>query len=102
MLPAILLPLAGPEELSEDDMDGLPDELQYLESTKRREPDAAIRKMLIEILILLSVNRDGREIMRKCKVYPILRDLHKWEKDESVEEQIQEIVQLLIRDEAEK
>ncbi len=50
ILPRLLLPLAGPEEFDEDDMERLPDELQYLEPSKTREPDPDIRKNLIEAI----------------------------------------------------
>jgi len=50
LLPRLLLPLAGPEELSEDEMDKLPVDLQYLQPDKQREPDADIRRMLVEAL----------------------------------------------------
>ena len=50
ILPHLLLPLAGPEEISEEDMDGLPDDLQYLDDDKVRESDPEIRKMLLEAL----------------------------------------------------
>jgi len=50
IMPALLLPLAGPEEFDEDDMERLPTELQYLEPSKTREPDPLIRKNLIEAL----------------------------------------------------
>ena len=48
ILPHLLLPLAGPEELDEDDMEKLPVDLQYLEPDKKRESDPDIRKMLVE------------------------------------------------------
>ena len=48
ILPFLLLPLAGPEELSEEEMEGLPEDLQYLRDDKKREDDPDIRKMLIE------------------------------------------------------
>ena len=50
ILPALLLPLAGPEEFDDEDTDKLPVELQYLGSDKQREADPEIRKMLIEAL----------------------------------------------------
>ena len=55
ILPYLLLPLAGPEEFSESEMDGLPLELQYLEETKEREGDIEIRKMLVEALTLVGI-----------------------------------------------
>ena len=48
ILPRLLLPLAGPEEFDIDDMNRLPEELQYLEPEKTREPDPDIRIMLVE------------------------------------------------------
>ena len=48
LLPRLLLPLAGPEEFDEDDMERLPLELQYLPDTKEREADPEVRKMLIQ------------------------------------------------------
>lgn len=48
ILPRLLLPLAGPEEFDDEDNDKLPEELQFLEPEKTREPDPDIRKMLVE------------------------------------------------------
>ena len=50
ILPRLLLPLAGPEEFDEDDMEKLPLDLQYLEPDKQREPDDNIRRMLVEAI----------------------------------------------------
>ena len=51
ILPQLLLPLAGPEELLENEMDQLPIDLQYLPEEKEREPDPEIRLMLVETLL---------------------------------------------------
>ncbi len=51
ILPALLLPLAGPEQFDEEDMDQLPMDLQYLPEDKTREPDPDIRTMLLEALL---------------------------------------------------
>ena len=56
ILPRILLPLAGPEEFDEDDMEKLPEDLQYLEPEKRREEDPDIRKMLVETVFQVNSN----------------------------------------------
>lgn len=56
ILPHLLLPLAGPEELSEEDMEGLPDDLQYLEESKKREDDPDIRVMLLEAIYQVSTS----------------------------------------------
>lgn len=55
ILPFLLLPLAGPEEISEDEMQGLPEDLQYLGDDKKREEDPDIRKMLIESVMQVCV-----------------------------------------------
>ncbi|KAJ3205020.1 hypothetical protein HDU67_009152, partial [Dinochytrium kinnereticum] len=46
LLAYVLLPLCGSEDFEEEEMDGMPDELQFLEPTKTREPDPKIRLML--------------------------------------------------------
>eukprot|EP00039_Didymoeca_costata_P007176 m.97062 g.97062 ORF g.97062 m.97062 type:complete len:377 (-) comp13575_c0_seq5:40-1170(-) len=101
ILPHILLPLIGPEELDEDDMDGMPDELQYQPEDKEREADADLRKLLIECLFQLCSTKEARKIMRDKKVYPVLRELHKWEPEEDVQNRCEEVVQLLITPEEE-
>ena len=53
ILPHLLLPLAGPEEFPEDDMEKLPPDVQYLEEDKERETDPDIRRMLLEALLLV-------------------------------------------------
>jgi hypothetical protein len=50
ILPSLLLPLAGPEQFEEQDMEKLPEDLQYLPDDKQRETDPDIRKMLLEAL----------------------------------------------------
>lgn len=50
LLPSLLLPLAGPEEFDEEDMEKLPPDLQYLEPEKTREPLPAIRANLLEAI----------------------------------------------------
>ncbi len=55
LLSRLLLPLAGPEELDSDEMDKLPEDLQYLPPDKEREQDADIRIMLIETLMMVRI-----------------------------------------------
>lgn len=99
ILPYILLPLAGPEELSEEDMEGMPDELQLLPETKTREADSNLRKRLLDALLCLCTTRQCREKMRERKVYPILREAHLNETCEQCANCIQDIVQLLMGEE---
>lgn len=57
-------------------LDELPQELQLLPPEKQREPDAQIRGILIETLVLLATNRTNREAMRNRGVYPIIKEAH--------------------------
>ncbi|XP_056293281.1 protein HGH1 homolog isoform X1 [Pseudoliparis swirei] len=102
VLPFLLLPLAGPEELTEEENDGLPVDLQYLPEDKKREDDPDIRKMLLETLLLLTATRAGRDTLTHKKVYPIMREFHGWEKDVQVSAACEKLVHVLIGDEPEQ
>lgn len=100
LLPYILLPIAGPEDIDEDDMFNLPDELQLLPSDKKRDPVDSIICSHLESLLLLCSSRDIRELLREKSVYPLIRELHKATESEEVGELSERLVQLLMRDEA--
>ncbi|XP_076028121.1 protein HGH1 homolog [Genypterus blacodes] len=102
ILPFLLLPLAGPEELTDEENEGLPVDLQYLPEDKKREEDPDIRKMLLETLLLLTATKAGRQSLKQKQVYPIIRELHLWEKEESVGSACERLVQVLIGDEPEQ
>ncbi|XP_061687746.1 protein HGH1 homolog isoform X2 [Syngnathoides biaculeatus] len=102
ILPFLLLPLAGPEELSEDDNEGLPVDLQYLPEDKKREEDPDIRQMLLETLMLLTATKDGRRTLKDKNVYVIMREFHRWEKDPKVICACEKLVEVLIGDEPEQ
>lgn len=72
----MLLPLCGPEEFDIDILDELPVELQLLGPSKIREPDAAIRLILVETLVLLATTRACREAMRVRGVYEVIKMAH--------------------------
>lgn len=99
LLPYILLPLMGPEEYSDEDTEDMLDELQLLEPDKERESDFEIVKTHLETLLLLSTTREGRDVLRKIKVYPIVRELHLQVEDEGVREACDRVVQILMRKE---
>ncbi|KAG9292621.1 hypothetical protein G9A89_006993 [Geosiphon pyriformis] len=99
ILPYVLLPLCGPEEFDADDMEGMPEDIQFLPSEKRREPDPHLRQTLLEILVLLTSTRAGRNILRERKVYPVIRQMHLVETDESVSQIVEGVVNMLMRDE---
>ncbi|XP_054473202.1 protein HGH1 homolog [Anoplopoma fimbria] len=102
ILPFLLLPLAGPEELTEEENEGLPVDLQYLPEDKKREEDPDIRKMLLETLLLLTATKAGRDNLKEKSVYPIMREFHNWEKDVHVTAACEKLVQVLIGDEPEQ
>lgn len=99
LLPYLLLPLAGPEELSDEDTaDMLPD-LQLLPPDKQRDSDPTIIMTHLETLCLLTTTREGRDLMRAVKVYPLIRETHLRVEDENVQEACDRLVQVLMRDE---
>ncbi|KAJ2572898.1 Protein hgh1 [Coemansia sp. RSA 1836] len=100
MLPYILLPLCGPEEFDMDDMEAMPEEVQLLGDDKKRESDPKLRTTLLEAINLLCSTHYGRETLRAKKVYPILREMHKVETDETCSDLNHRAVQLLMGDES--
>ncbi|KAH7093923.1 DUF383-domain-containing protein [Auriculariales sp. MPI-PUGE-AT-0066] len=98
-LPFILLPLAGPEEFELEDQEKMPSALQFLDSSKQREVDPALRLMLIETLLLLCTRRWARDFLRGKGVYEIIRPAHMVETDDKVRDHIERLVNLLKRDE---
>lgn len=100
ILPFILLPIAGPEEVNEDEMFNLPDELQLLPEDKKREPVETILSTHLESLLLLCTRREMRDHLREKSVYPLVRELHKVSDSEDITELCDRVVQLLMRDEA--
>ncbi|KAJ3045224.1 hypothetical protein HDV00_011095 [Rhizophlyctis rosea] len=100
LLPYILLPLSGPEDYTDEEMEGMPDELQLLEGDKKRETDPKLRVKLLETLLLLATTRKGRDYMRVKKVYPVIQKLHLSERNDEVKEVIERLVNMLMRDEA--
>ncbi|KAJ2785733.1 Protein hgh1 [Coemansia interrupta] len=100
LLPYILLPLCGPEEFDMDEMEAMPEEVQLLGEEKKREQDPKLRACLLEAINLLCTTHFGRQTLRQKMVYPILRELHKADDDETCLELNERAVQLLMRDES--
>ncbi|XP_074841649.1 protein HGH1 homolog isoform X1 [Carettochelys insculpta] len=101
LLPFLLLPLAGPEELPEEEMERLPVDLQYLPQDKQREEDPDLRKMLLEAILLLTATKAGRRLVREKGTYLVLRELHRWEPEPDVLAACEKLIQVLIGDEPE-
>ncbi|RPB23486.1 DUF383-domain-containing protein [Terfezia boudieri ATCC MYA-4762] len=99
LLPYLLSPLMGPEEYPEDEMSKLPEDLQLLPPTKKREPEVDILTTHVESILLLATARSGREVLRDSGVYPVLREAHLAVKDEGFRDTIDRVVQVLMADE---
>ena len=101
ILPYVLLPIMGSEEYDVDEtMDMLPD-LQLLPPDKKRDSDETIIVTHLETLLLLTTTREGRDLMRQIKVYPIIRETHARVPDEQVKEACDRLVQVIMREEEE-
>lgn len=100
LLPHILLPIAGPEDLREEEMFALPDELQLLPPDKKRDPEVTILKTYVECLLLLCTTKMLREYLREKGVYGLIRALHMATEDEDLQDVCDRLVQMLMRDEA--
>ena len=100
LLPYILLPIMGSEEYSDEDTEGMLEDLQLLPPDKERESDIEVLKTHLDTLLLLTTTRGGRDVLRGIKVYPIVRETHLHVEDEEVREGCDRIVQVIMRDEA--
>ncbi|GHJ85089.1 hypothetical protein NliqN6_1491 [Naganishia liquefaciens] len=99
VLPWVLSPLMGPEEIDMDDSENLPETLQFLGPDKVRERDPALRLMCVDILILLAASFTGREALRNRGTYTVIKLAHEVETDANISEQMTRLVGLLKRDE---
>ncbi|OZJ04226.1 hypothetical protein BZG36_02963 [Bifiguratus adelaidae] len=104
LLPFVLLPLCGAEEYDLEEFERFPEEIQMLPEDKVREPDARLRLILCEAILLLTTTRLGRDFLREKEVYRIIQRLHlaEGDQDDRVANMCDEIVQMLIRDEGDE
>jgi hypothetical protein len=75
---AVLLPLAGPDRYRAGEKDGMAPALFAPGRTGLRESEPGVRRALVEALALLSVTRTGRDHLRRCRAYPVVRAFHEW------------------------
>jgi hypothetical protein len=103
VVPHLLLPLAGPEELLPAERDGMDPlilkNLDRLGAEKAHEPDEETRRALLGALHLLCTSKISRQYMRRLRAYPLIRNLDTWEQSESLKDLCYSIVSFLIRDE---
>lgn len=99
ILPYLLLPITGNENYDEEDMLNMLPDLQLLPPDKMRDSDPSIIQTHVETLMLLTTTREGRDLLREIKVYPIVRETHMHVESEDVREACERLVQVLMRDE---
>ncbi|KAI5452890.1 Protein hgh1 [Naganishia albida] len=99
VLPWVLSPLMGPEEIDMDESENLPESLQFLGPDKVRERDPVLRLMCVEILMLLAASFTGREALRNRGTYTVIKLAHEAETDANISEHMIRLVGLLKRDE---
>jgi hypothetical protein len=100
VLPYLLRPLVGGEEYPDDETEDMFDELQLLPADKQREKEPEILVSHLDALLLLATTRAGRDVMRRRKVYPIVRECHAAVENEEFREACDRFVQIIMRDEA--
>ena len=76
LLPYILLPLIGPEDYAGEETEGMLEEVQLLPPDKERESDIEIVKTHLETMLLLTMRREGRDVLRLRKMHPLVRECH--------------------------
>ncbi|OBA28902.1 hypothetical protein HANVADRAFT_51328 [Hanseniaspora valbyensis NRRL Y-1626] len=106
LLPFLLSPIVeykDQENLSDEEMFNLPDELQFLEEDKKREPEHKIILVYLESILLLCTLKQCRDYLREKSVYPLIRELHKrlGLENNDIEETCNRVVNMLMRDEIE-
>lgn len=105
ILTHLLLPLTGGEEYPDEEMDLFPIDLQYLDADKQREPDADIRKLLVDCVTMLCARKSGRDLMRSKGVHFIIDNLLHFETQQGESEALdaaENLIQLLAAKEDEK
>ncbi|CEG43926.1 Uncharacterized conserved protein [Plasmopara halstedii] len=95
----LMVLLSGPEELDEDDKIGMNPIVYNQGDKKKREYDRLVRLNAVDCLLLLCTTLNGRQVLRRKQVYPIIRNAHLVESDEEIGDQIYKLVDFLIRDE---
>lgn len=102
MLPPILLPLCSTNQanLSEAEMESLPEECQYLTEEHQQERDVDILKIHLETLWLLATRGGvaGARLVKDAGTYPIIRELHLQMDNEGIRRGCERIVDVIMGD----
>ncbi|GKY95742.1 hypothetical protein MPSEU_000535000 [Mayamaea pseudoterrestris] len=97
----LLYPLAGPEDLDEDEKQNLNPDLWLTGPSKQRETDYLTRLFLVQALLMLcKAGRQARKEMNRVKTSVILKWAGMVEEHEDVSEVIEQCMEYLARDQA--
>lgn len=92
--------LASPSSIFDDeDIEEMILDVQLEYRHTAAEDDPSIRALVLESFLLLGTSRLGRDKLREKKIYAVLREWHKQEPEEVLQELLEKVVDLLIRDE---
>ena len=76
----MLLPLCSADQanISDEEMESLPEVCQYLPPEHQQEKDTKVVGLLVEVLYLLAARGggQGRKVMRERGVYVVVREVH--------------------------
>ena len=99
----LILPITGSTatELDEEDNEQLPIDLQYLDEQQKRSTNLDMNKTILECLLLLCATAESRIKLRQLKIYFILREYHKVERNRDLANAIENVVDILLKEEEE-
>ncbi|MES1906780.1 MAG: hypothetical protein MHM6MM_000018 [Cercozoa sp. M6MM] len=99
VFPMLLLPLAGYGDYTEEELKKMHPALAsacHDEAEQERESNTEIRRLIAETLRLLLEYAPSRRTLKKWGVYPLLREYHKWESDDHLDDFLQELMPFLL------
>ena len=94
LLPSLLLLIAGAGDVRDEERDGFfPSVLAAMQASHPRNPDPAIRRLVLECIVLAAREKAGRVYMKERRVYTVLRELHQvYEKGEEGDKELDEML----------
>lgn len=97
----LVWPVTGPtaDEMDQEDNEKLLLDLQFLDEQKVRSSSPELKLVVLECLLLLCATQQSRQKLRDLHVYFILRAYHRVENDKHLAKAIEDVVDILIRDE---
>jgi hypothetical protein len=96
----ILIRTAEPFE-NPDDTIGMDERLKTPSPSQKLEEDIECKKLIVDILTLLTATRFGRDLLKTKKAYPIVREFDRLENNEVISSKLYELVHVLLLDDPE-